>query len=171
MSTPVIPRSYPSRARKRPSYLADYETKWTLLNVLVHTRIELYYVIQHTGKPALLFDEAKLDCTPTVKMGHEKRQSPNMQRMRHHKLEKREDYPYEIERRRKQLWPYLRAARAGDPNHHENRVTAHLRVDKLIINCQAFSVDNVDKVPDFVRSAVDEEPKRKIKRPPYRLMS
>ena len=41
-----------------------------------------------TGKPALLFDEAKLDCTPTVKMGHEKRQSPNMQRMRHHKLEK-----------------------------------------------------------------------------------
>jgi len=83
----------------------------------------------------------------------------------------KEDYPYEIERRRKQLWPYLRAARAGDPNHHENRVTAHLRVDKLIINCQAFSVDNVAKVPDFVRSAVDEEPKRKIKRPLYRLMS
>ena len=55
----------------------------------------------------------------------------------------------------------LGAARAGDPNHPENRVTAHLRIDNLIINYQAFSVDNIDKVPDFVRSAVDEESKRK----------
>ena len=73
----------------------------------------------------------------------------------------KEDYPHEIERRRKRLWPYLRAARAGDPNHPENRVTAHLRVNKLVINHQAFSVDNINNVPDFVRSAVDNEPKRK----------
>ena len=49
------------------------------------------------------------------------------------------NYPHQIERRPKKLWPYLRAARAGDPNHPENRVTAHLRVDKLIINSRAFS--------------------------------
>ena len=41
----------------------------------------------------------------------------------------KEDYPREIEQRRKKLWPFLRAARAGDPSNPDNRVTAHLRID------------------------------------------
>ena len=39
----------------------------------------------------------------------------------------KEDYPREIEQRRKKLWPFLRAARAGDLSNPDNRVTAHLR--------------------------------------------
>ena len=48
-------------------------------------------------------------------------------------------WPLQIEvgQRRKKVWPYVRATRAGDPNQPENRVTAHLQVDKLIVKCAA----------------------------------
>jgi len=46
----------------------------------------------------------------------------------------KEDYPADIEARRKTLWPYVRAARLGDPKYPPKRVTAFLRVDKLVLD-------------------------------------
>jgi ribA/ribD-fused uncharacterized protein len=73
-----------------------------------------------------------------------------------------EDFPNEIQDRRRKLWPYLRAARDGDPNNNPNtRVTANLRVDKLIINNQAYNVDNLHLLPDFVKNRVANRPTMK----------
>ena len=47
----------------------------------------------------------------------------------------REDYPAAIEAKRQILWPYLRAARLGDPELPQKRITAFLRLDQLVSRC------------------------------------
>ena len=65
-----------------------------------------------------------------------------------------EDFPAEFMRRRKKLYPYFRAARGAiDPANPKKRVTAYLRVDKLIINSHTYTADRLDLIPDFVLSS------------------
>ena len=70
----------------------------------------------------------------------------------------KEDYPAEVERRRKLLWPFLRVAKLGDPKNPKIRVSAFMRVDKLILNNQTFSYENIDKLPDFVKYGASHPP-------------
>ena len=70
----------------------------------------------------------------------------------------REDYPAAIEAKRKILWPYLRAARLGDPELPQKRITAFLRLDQLVINKRVYSSDNINLLPDFVKHRVDHPP-------------
>ena len=58
-----------------------------------------------------------------------------------------EDFPTEIERRRRKLWPFFCAARAVIANDEGERVKVHLKFDKLVINNQVFTVDNLDEIP------------------------
>ena len=65
-----------------------------------------------------------------------------------------EDFPAEIMRRRKKLYPYFRAARGAiDPANPKKPVTSYLRVDKLIINSHTYTADRLDLIPDFVLSS------------------
>ena len=52
-----------------------------------------------------------------------------------------EDFPQEIERRRKILWPYFQVAR-----HQKNTVT-RFTVDNLWINHKRFTLENLDDIP------------------------
>ena len=70
----------------------------------------------------------------------------------------REDYPPEIERRRKILWPYIRAAYAGDPLSPETKVKAYLRGDKLVINNHVYRHDNLQSLPSFVKDNFNKPP-------------
>ncbi len=60
-----------------------------------------------------------------------------------------EDYPPELERRRRMLWPFLRAAR--NMSTEDKPVTAFLRIDKLIINKQPSSLDQLQDIPAPIR--------------------
>lgn len=62
----------------------------------------------------------------------------------------KEVYFHEIERHRKTSLLYLRVARVDDSNNPDIRVKPHLRVDKLVINSQAFYVDNINKLPNLL---------------------
>lgn len=73
----------------------------------------------------------------------------------------REDYPTEIDRRRKAMWPYLRAALEGDPSNPKGAVSAYMRVDKLHINNQVFTYDTLEKVPPYVKERVMNPPSSK----------
>ncbi len=66
----------------------------------------------------------------------------------------KEDYPQEIERRRKLLYPYLCAAYQGDPANPGRRVSAFLKLDKLVINNQTFYHDSLNLIPEYIRSRV-----------------
>ena len=71
-----------------------------------------------------------------------------------------EDFPAEIEARRKVLWPYLRAARMGDPDKPGNRISAFMRIDKLILNNQIYTTDSVQNIPASIKSRVEHPPAR-----------
>ena len=60
-----------------------------------------------------------------------------------------EDFPVEIEKKRKQLWPFVRAARQGDPDHPDTKISAYLKADKMIINKKSY--DDPDALPPFVK--------------------
>ena len=70
----------------------------------------------------------------------------------------KEDFPAEIEARRKTLWPYVRAARLGDPQYPQQRITAFLKVDKLVINHQVYESGNISSLPEFVKARVEKPP-------------
>ena len=70
----------------------------------------------------------------------------------------KEDYPIEIENKRKILMPYYRAARCGNPDAPESRVRAYMRADKLIINNDQYTVDDIVTLPRYVKSAVEYPP-------------
>ena len=69
-----------------------------------------------------------------------------------------EDYPGEMDKKRKLLWPYVRAARQGDPNHPATRVSAYLRGDKIVINKQSYSTDQIDAIPGYIQHNVKNPP-------------
>ena len=73
----------------------------------------------------------------------------------------KEDYPPEIEKRRRILHPYLRSAQEGDPANPSGRVSAFMRLDKLIINNQTFSCESLDKIPAYVKYRVENPPSMK----------
>ncbi len=66
----------------------------------------------------------------------------------------KEDYPLEIDRRRKILWPYLRAAYQGDPANPDRRVSAYIRLDKLHVNNQCFTYEMLDRIPEYLKAKV-----------------
>ena len=66
-----------------------------------------------------------------------------------------EDFPNEIDKRRQKLMPYLRAARAGDSDNPQTRVTANLRQDKLFINNHAYTVNNLASLPMFIKAGAE----------------
>ena len=70
----------------------------------------------------------------------------------------KEDYPPEIDQDRITLWPYVKAARRGDPSFPDTRVSAYLRGDKLILNNHVYSVDNLEYLPNFVHSNIENPP-------------
>jgi ribA/ribD-fused uncharacterized protein len=70
----------------------------------------------------------------------------------------KEDYPEEIERRRKILAPYLRAAYQGDPANPVARVSAYMTLDKLVVNNQTFTHDTIDALPEYVKTRVNSPP-------------
>lgn len=55
-----------------------------------------------------------------------------------------EDFPWEIERRRSRLIPVLRAA-------YDNDMEANLVLDRLYINSNKYTVDNLDQLPDQLK--------------------
>ena len=70
----------------------------------------------------------------------------------------KEDFPSEIETRRKQLEPFFRAARLGDPNYPDRRVYTHMRADRLVVNNTSFSVADIASLPTYIKSAVLNPP-------------
>ena len=72
-----------------------------------------------------------------------------------------EDYPPEIEQRRKTLWPYLTAAFEGDPANPKAKVSAFIMLDKLILNNQTFTHDMIDVIPEYIRQRVENPPSSK----------
>lgn len=58
-----------------------------------------------------------------------------------------EDYPPEIDERRRILMPIFMAAR----KHKDPQIDAKLRVDKLYINNQLFTTDTIHQLPVFLR--------------------
>ena len=58
----------------------------------------------------------------------------------------REDWPREIEERRNTLWPYFKAAQ-NFKDADGGKVKARLAVDKLIINKESYSADNLEAIP------------------------
>ncbi len=73
----------------------------------------------------------------------------------------KEDYPQEIERRRKILAPYLRATYEGDPTNPQAKVSAYMTLDRLVINNQTFSHVNVDAIPEYIKTRVLSPPTMK----------
>ncbi len=67
-----------------------------------------------------------------------------------------EDYPIEIDNRRKKLWPFLRAARVGNATDPNKRVVAYLVYDKLVINNKSYSLRTLDTLPEFVKANMYE---------------
>lgn len=57
-----------------------------------------------------------------------------------------EDYPQAVKNDRKQLMPFLLAARRS-----EKVTSCSLKIDKLYINKKQYSVQTMDKIPDFLR--------------------
>lgn len=57
-----------------------------------------------------------------------------------------EDYPQEIEERRRKLYPIMKMAKA-------KKMEASLSYDKLIINSQVFKVDTLSRLPDGLKPA------------------
>ena len=70
----------------------------------------------------------------------------------------KEDYPEEIERRRNILAPYLRAAYQGDPTNPGARISAYMTLDKLVVNNQTFTHDNINALPEYVKTRVSSPP-------------
>ena len=67
------------------------------------------------------------------------------------RLHVREDYPPEVENARVQLLPIARAALDYKDPHTNKSPFVKLVVDKLYINHQKYSVDNIDKLPEHLR--------------------
>ena len=86
---------------------------------------------------------------------HNRRIWANRNSLKGTKVWVKEDFPAEIEKRRTKLQPYLRAARAGNPNQPDQRITAHMREDKLFINSQMYTTDTLDSIPAFVKAQAD----------------
>ena len=70
----------------------------------------------------------------------------------------KEDYPHEIDDRRKKLWPYFRASREGDPANPRGRVSAFMKADKLILNNQTFTSEQISLLPAYVQDRVKNPP-------------
>ena len=66
-----------------------------------------------------------------------------------------EDFPGEIDKRRKILWPYLTAAYEGDPKNPKGKISAYLMVDKLIINNQTYTSNMVESIPEYIKHRVE----------------
>ena len=73
----------------------------------------------------------------------------------------KEDYPAVIERRRKILNPYLRAALQGDPSNPDGRVRAFMKLDKLVLNNQTFTSEMIDAIPHYIIDRVKHPPAMK----------
>ena len=54
-----------------------------------------------------------------------------------------QDWPKEIEDRRRTLLPFMHRA-------HDARLKAWLIVDKLIVEGKSYTVDNIDTLPDII---------------------
>ena len=67
------------------------------------------------------------------------------------RLHVREDYPPEVEVSRAQLLPIARAAMDYKDPHTNKSPFVKLVVDKLYINHQKYTVDNIDKLPEHLR--------------------
>ena len=59
------------------------------------------------------------------------------------------------------LWPFVRAARQGDLQHPSTRVSAYLKGDKIIINKQSYSTDQIEKLPGFIHYNLEHPPATK----------
>ena len=59
----------------------------------------------------------------------------------------REDFPAEVESRRRKLYPVLQAARRDD----RYKARARMHIDKLSINGGLYSVDQLDQLPDGLK--------------------
>ena len=62
----------------------------------------------------------------------------------------KEDYPNEIEERRKVLYPYLRGAYQGDPANPQAKISAYMKYDKLVVNNQTFNHTNIMYLPEYI---------------------
>ena len=71
-----------------------------------------------------------------------------------------EEFPVEIDKKRKQLSPFVRAARQGDPDHPDTKISAYLKADKMIINKKSY--DDLDALPPFVKTNYANPPSTKI---------
>ncbi len=58
-----------------------------------------------------------------------------------------EDFPPEIEARRKKIYPIMRAANAFITDDGKSPFKARLNVDKLIINSQPYTLETLDRLP------------------------
>ena len=63
----------------------------------------------------------------------------------------KEDFPPEIEQRRQIITPYLRAAYQGNPANPHGKISAYLKYDKLILNNQTYTQDNLDFMPQYMK--------------------
>ena len=70
-----------------------------------------------------------------------------------------EDYPSEIDRKRQLLWPYVRAARLGNPDNPDSHTTAYLREDKIVINKKSY--DQIESLPKYVLRNYENPPAMK----------
>ena len=70
----------------------------------------------------------------------------------------KEDYPDAIENRRQILWPYLRAAREGDPANPNKRNIAYMNSDKLVVNNQTFTTGTISMMPPYILNRVAHPP-------------
>ncbi len=57
-----------------------------------------------------------------------------------------EDYPPEVESRRKVLWPYYRQCKSDQRDGKDVKV--RMSLDRLIIDGRTYTADTVDKIPD-----------------------
>lgn len=72
-----------------------------------------------------------------------------------------EDFPVEIDQRRKALYPILQAAlNFRDPENADFRYRAKIVKDKLIINGSAYTVDTLDRLPEKLRPEVVSTPSK-----------
>ncbi len=58
-----------------------------------------------------------------------------------------EDFPYEIQQRRSQLYPIMRAANAVKTTNGQSAYKATLAADKLIINSKPYTIDTLHRLP------------------------
>ena len=70
----------------------------------------------------------------------------------------KEDYPEVIENRRQILWPYLRAAREGDPANPNKRNIAYMNSVKLVVNNQTFTTGTISMMPPYILNRVAHPP-------------